>query len=410
VQRTTYAQIPAGMNPSAKTPTFCAEPEAQVWLGGIVRGATDMALEAFGETVAAVLVVGGLSRGEASVLRDDGRLCLLGDVDMLLVLRRPTDWRRARKLALDIGRRATRDLGDDARAATIDYGLTHTEHLRSGIRPSIFAFDLRQHGIVTWGDPDLLVRMPSIDASGIPRDDALRLVMNRILEWLLLGRSGIASEDGGPRRAYRVVKIVLDVAGAALAFAGEYEPLYARREAALARLLRSNDSLRQAIGSPEAFMRALALAVRAKVRPGGELLAQAGSPEFIEAALGWAEAIWTWQMRTVSGLEGAGFRELVDRYLAGESPLQRMIGWAKFYRHPLRPNDAPGPLGMGRRLFVASPQRLTYAAALLLHGGLRRQRSDWMREADALLPASAGPSADFLRRLDETWNWLVRFN
>src|SRR5262249_8414129 len=127
--------------------------------------------------------------------------------------------------------------------ASLEFGPVHVGYLRRA-EPSIFVHDLRRHGKVLWGPPDLLERMPSFGPEAIPREDALRLLLNRTTERLeRYARIPRLGADALLDVAYQRLKIVLDLAGSALAFSGLHCASYAARPSRLNALVRETPSL-----------------------------------------------------------------------------------------------------------------------------------------------------------------------
>jgi hypothetical protein len=244
-------------------------------------------------------------------------------------------------------------------------------------------------------------------AAAIPASDAIALVMNRMVELLDL-EGGAESREA---RAYHAVKIMLDLAGSALAFTGRYVSPYAGRPEPFAALTRSLPDLEKSLKNADMFIERLRWAARCKHSPTEALLLDAERDDVLGAIAGWAQALWMWEVRRVLGQPSATLPQLVEGYLAREPLARRLKGWAKFCLHPLRPRGALRPFRSARLFFEGSPQSLTYASALLLYGA--RFGDDTGRSvarAASLLPVPvmnelAGISPDDVCAL---WRWLIR--
>jgi hypothetical protein len=101
----------------------------------------------------------------------------------------------------------------------------------------VFSYELRECGRTVWGDPDDLLRIPAIASSGILREDAWRLLCNRMVEVMEM------AVTSPPRNRflsvafrYRVIKLFLDMATSYLVFIGEYAPSYRKRQEAISRM------------------------------------------------------------------------------------------------------------------------------------------------------------------------------
>lgn len=332
----------------------------------------------------AVILTGSFSRGEGSVLLTNPHHRILGDVEFLVIARPPFDYPRLRREMKILGQRATKQLRTLGYDAAIEYSPAGRGYLERAIRPSVFTFDLLAHGKTVAGDPALLDAVPRFDRSAIPREDAVRLVMNRMMEIHALK---LRRHLEPLVEAYVGVKTVLDLAGSILAFEGRYLSTYRGRDEALGEV-----SYRAGLESD------LARSVRLKLHPREEELLR-DAPR-LDAALDRALDVWRWEMERLVG--GKDIRELLNGFLSSERMWQTVRGWIKYYTHPLRPSREGVSLGRSLRLFFrASPQRLAYASALLAHQGEREG-------AAYLLPStgSGGP----LPQAIELWSWLVRNN
>jgi len=173
----------------------------------------------------AVILTGSLSRGEGSLLATPSGFRLLGDVEFLVVFKDASGWPTIRRQMADVSRRATSSLGADGALAGIEYGPVGPAYFPRKMQPSIFAFDLLTHGKVLWGRREILDEARTFPVSAIPPEDAIALIMNRMVELLDI-------EDAEPNpqtRAYHGVKIMLDLAGSVLAFTGRHVSSYAGR-------------------------------------------------------------------------------------------------------------------------------------------------------------------------------------
>jgi hypothetical protein len=232
------------------------------------------------------------------------------------------------------------------------------------------------------------------------------------VELLILEDETRRAGEPAEEHAYQLVKTTLDVAGSALAFAGRYADRYADRRDAFDSLLDSSADLRATLPDRAGFMRELDWATACKLAPTDDLLLDGHFEEGLRAVVTAAKRLWLWEVRRLLGRAAESFGELFEAYLGREPAWQRLRGWAKLYRHPLRP---PGSVSLGRAarlLFKASPQTLTYGTALLtywaatgepLPGGPARA----MSLLPVHVPGSRSPS---IQEIGHLWRWLVRNN
>lgn len=164
-----------------------------------------------------LLLTGSVARGEPVWQRHAGRWRLCGDIDLIAISRDPRQaavCRPAlhRALAAAIERASLQaDLSLSAG------GVGFLERLP----PSIFSFELRTAGEVLWGERTLLTRVPRCPIAAIPREDAWRLLNNRMVELV-----AALAEGPGAAAVLAMDKLYLDMTASWLLFAGGYA-LYA---------------------------------------------------------------------------------------------------------------------------------------------------------------------------------------
>jgi len=366
----------------------------------------------------AVVLTGSFARGEGTVLRlADGTLKVLGDAEFFVVVPRLADaWRRRRDLAA-WGREMSGRLGARGIRLDVEFGPVDVGFFRRRARPSIFVHDLRAHGKVLSGPRDLLDAIPPFEPPAIPREDALRLLLNRIVEQLeTWDRLPALDADGILDAAYQRLKLTLDLAGAALAFAGTHTALYRRRPAALARLAAETPSL--AARLPAGFADELARAARAKLDPAGHFPAPPPRASLAEqrawlrarmqAAAPAALGILRWQLGQLQGRD-APLEALLDGFLRSAPFVERARAWVKLALNPLPP---PRPVSHARaaRLFwTSTPRALIHAAAAHAYAALGAATPpDVARFLPLARRARPVDAAEQRRAVVALWRWCVR--
>ncbi len=388
---------------------FCPDPLRDQAIRPVVQRALAFLLERVGAThLEAIILTGSLARGEGSVLLRPNSFRLLGDVELLVILQPPFNWPETRRRMVELSRQATREIGKEGRLASIEYGPAGISYLQRTIRPCIFAYDLFHHGKVVWGRTDILGEIKPFGAEAIPREDAVKLIMNRMVELLI----EVTPRGNGPdseAHAYRLVKTTLDLAGSALAFAGEYVSPYGERQKPFDALFAISPELKATIHAPKQFQEELEIATHCKLAPTVELLFRDGLSQRVTNVLAWTKGFWLWEMRRLLGHPSGRFPELLEGYLRREPLRQHLKGWIKYLIHPLRPRGGLALFRVGRLLPRASPQTLIYAAALLACDGMVEGREDWEHCAASLLPVPP-QNGDLRYQVGELWRWLVRNN
>lgn len=389
---------------TAKEPTaYCAVPEGDAWLRPRVEAARDLVLgELTTSSVEGLILTGSLARGEGSVLCEHGRLRLLGDVEFLLIVRGQPRWREFRRRLHELGRRATEQLSEGESAFPVEYTPADIAYLRKRARPSVFAWDLCQHGRVLHGRPDLLCEVPGFDRAALPPEDSVETLMNRGLE-LLAARNTERSQE---LRDYAAVKALVDLAGSALAFTGAYDSLVSRRPAAFRALLARHTGLETELDDPERLSALVDAAAEVKLRPTAPGLEELAGHAEGGSVLRWISDLWHWEVGQMVGRPGAPTEELIRAYLAHEALGNRLRGWAKYAWHPLRPSSARLNPGLLRQAARGSPRRLVYSAAVCAIEGAE----GWEERARHLLPAARPEGDRMLQEIIESWTWLIRNN
>jgi hypothetical protein len=397
---------------------LCAESRHEAAIRGLLEGCVDFVRRRLSPpTLRGVILTGSFARGEGSVLSMPWGLKVLGDIEFFVVLERGSDYQRLRPEMTTWGSVAAATLGAGRVRASLEFGPVALAYLRRA-DPSIFVHDLRHHGKVLWGPPDLLDEMPALRAEAIPREDALRLLLNRTIEQvdahdLVPALDADAVLDVG----YQQLKIVLDLAGSALAFNGLHCASYAERPPRLARLIRETPSLARRL--PPGFERELARATAAKLAPDdydfagtdGETLADRRRA-LRERLVGLAPAMMgllAWELEQIVGAHD-DLDVLLDRYLAAQSLGRRAWEWTKLLRNPL---PAPLPLSplVAARLFRRStPRALIYAAGVRAYRGLAGAPDGEPIERWLPLARGARPRDPAARRraIVALWRWCVR--
>jgi hypothetical protein len=365
----------------------------------------------------AIVLTGSFARGEGTVLATGDGLRVLGDFEFFVVLPGGPGARLRRQMAA-WGREASARLAARNVRAEVEFGPVELDFFPHRARPSIFVHDLRNHGKVLWGRQDVLDLIPPFGTEDIPREDALRLTFNRMIEQLatwerLEGLDGDALLDA----AYQRLKLTLDLAGSALAFAGVHTSIYRERPAAWTRLLAETPSLEAAL--PPDFPDELAAATRAKVDPGALEGFGVRAPlaeqrrelrRTMLAAVPATIAILRWELEQLLGA-GGELPDLLARYARTPSLRRRAWDWAKLVLNPL---PAPLPIShmKAARLFWRStPRGLVYAAGVRAYLELGRKGAA-PDEIAHLLPLSARArprdAAAQRRAIVALWQWSLR--
>lgn len=366
-----------------------------------------------------IVLMGSFGRGEGTVLPVGRHLRVLGDIELFVLLATEVDFRRLRPQFAEWSREASATIGSTDVRVELEFGPVEVGYLKRAV-PSIFVHDLRAHGKVLWGPPDVLEAIPPFRPDAIPREDALNLLFNRTVEQLeAYDRVETLRDEGLLDAAYQRLKLLLDLAGSALAFAGSHESSYGRRPVAFANLLAETPSLARLL--PPGFNGALAAAARAKIAPEeGQLLAAvAGAPaeqvrawirNEIRGAIPATTAVLRWELGQLVGIQG-DLPSLLARYLPAPALGRRIWDWAKLTFNTLPAPVSISPLRAARLFWASTPRALLYAAATLAYLDLIEPNAH-ARTITTLLPMGRRqvPTTDDEQRkaVVALWRWCVR--
>jgi hypothetical protein len=402
--------------------------------------------EVFGARLRSVVLTGSLARDEATWI-EDGEYCkVLGDAEFLLVLESTAGLSSASTIEL-MREEIENSLERRGIACRVGLSAVHPRYFKR-LRPSIFAYELTKCGQVVWGDWDILALVPAFSAEDIPREDAWRLLANRMIE--LLEVAGAANGTGARTLLpgtvpcnpipvscspffYCTLKLYLDMATSLLVFAGAYEPTYRGRARALRLLHKASEAgSHDKVGRFPFDLQGLSERVSActALKLGQDSSAGRGlAPELKEGggtlwldAVEYANRLWRWELASLVSerlvgpplrvcperSEGAAYqadarrydflklsdRELMRQWMGLQPVGQRLRGWAYVLRRCGWHRSWRGWPRWARLGGKASPRYWVYAAACEL----------FFRLGDLLAPVGELRGADV--DIEELASWL----
>ena len=214
--------------------------------------------------------------------------------------------------------------------------------------------------------------------------------------------------------AYQRLKLRLDLAGSALAFAGAHVSSYTERPRAFAALLAREPALAALL--PHGFEDDLARAAEAKVSPDPDEVLPPGPEEAqrkwvraeIAAAVPATAALLRWELGRLLGGD-APLPALLERWTRAQPWRPRARGWAKLALHPM---PAPLPLSPARaaaRAWRSTPRALAHVAGVHAYLALGEDAPP-SGAAARLLPLAAPPATAEAERaaVIAFWRWCVR--
>lgn len=341
---------------------------------------TRKVVDLFGSDLSALILTGSLARGEGSLIRRRDGWEVLGDAEFLVILR------DGAKLISDpefgrVGRQMTRELKELGIACHLDLSAAHVDYFQK-MRPHIFAYELRSCGRTLWGDAKVIKSIPAFAAGEIPREDAWRLLCNRIIEQLRIVRRLYSDEqDSWEQTVYVCNKFLLDLGTSLLVFLDQYEPTYQLRAEKIEQLARDGTAARLPFSLAE-FSRRVRELTAIKLRP--ELDRSLGESDLSpqarrDAALSrwleavpYARALWEWEVALLVGAEpeGSSAADPWRKLLRAQPAAEKLRGWLYLFSNPEFHFTARQLPRWARHLPTASPRYLTYVAASRLYFSL----------------------------------------
>jgi len=331
-----------------------------------------------GSDLLALILTGSLARDEASTVDDGSGLRFLSDAEFLVVVRSRT----ARSLHSQLTARVEVALARLGLRIHISLALVQPGYLAL-LPPHIFTYELRSCGQVIAGDAAILASIPEYTVSELSREDAWRLLANRMTEFLE-SAGDIGHKTPSPETQYRAVKLFLDMATSLLVFLDEYEPTYQGRTTRLVTLAASDPS-RFPFPAME-FTTRVAQCTAFKLSPEGF----DPPASLCRDAIDYARRLWTWELRSLTGASGSDevlFRQHCRQLstlatLRGWMYAVRTEGWHQGWRHWSR----------WLTLFTrGTPRYCIYEAAHLVFCQLPADsapKQELARKVEQLLPVS----------------------
>lgn len=338
--------------------------------------------QAFGPHLIAIVFTGSMARGEATHIDDDLGTRVLGDAEFFLVFEARTSL--PSKTAVDpLTGEIERRLADRRVWCNLELTAVHPEYFRR-LNPAIFAYELRACGQVVWGEPSVLSLIPAFSVAEIPREDAWRLLSNRIIECLEVAPD-LLKAKGSEKFLYRLVKLYLDMATSFLVFVGDYRPTYRARDQALRQIAERNQGTAEFPLPLHMFSKQVTACTEFKLEGGREFPFIIADPDHRTDRVLWRDAVdyvrrlWRWELTQLTEEPSTSAdRRLMERWMSFQ-PLSRRLrgwlvvlrecGWWRSYRH------WPRWAGLARR---ASPRYWVYTAASELFFSLPDEVAPWL--------------------------------
>lgn len=323
-----------------------------------------------------LILTGSSARGEATIALTPSRVYWLSDLEFLVVVGNSASIRQEGHTLDRLSMKVSRRL--QASNVSVAVELTPApERYFASIRPHLFGYELLKCGRQLYGVEDYIGRIPHFNWTEIPREDAWRLISNRIVEWLdyLLGSGRLLL----PRQFYSLVKLYQDLLTSLCLFSGHYAPGYQARAAALEDVVVWAEQNRIGI-DPTLFRQAVRTTIEFKLDPcsGFEWLWQsdatdlqaalreAGRARLHDALPATAGAVWRWQAVQIARASSRHHRSAWSEVRRIYGWRDRIRGWGKLLLLAQRRSKANAFGRMVRLFFQGTPRSLIYACAVRL--------------------------------------------
>lgn len=345
----------------------------------------------WGDRIRAVILTGSLARNEATFVRQGDRHKLFGDADCFIVFQRATALPPDREI-VPLQREIEDSLAQEGLTARVGLSCISPRFLKA-LPPIISTYELRNCGEVLWGDNEALSLVPNFFTQNLSREDAWRMLCNRMIELLAFVEDFSASNaELTPELHYATVKLFLDMATSYLVFAGQYAPSFRERSQRL--LLLADNPPADAPFPLKKFASRVAESTAWKISSEEEDCDR--RVELWHEAISYMRRLWRWEAVQLTGARGeltigalcrlAAKQQNTGQRIRGWLSVARRRGMLKSWRHWPR---------WGRLGLSSTPRYLTYHAAaevafrlpcLVKHAGQPpRLDVDW-RQIQSLLP------------------------
>lgn len=350
-----------------------------------------------GSKARAIILTGSMSRGETTLQFEGSMWRVLGDATFLVVFDGPAD--------LNVGsiEQAIHDelLIQGVKCKVVVVPST-ADNLRA-MKPHIYAYELKERGVVVWGDEKALSLIPAFGAADIPKEDGWWLLCNRMIEQIETAASSSTFSDNSTAVRYRIAKLYLAMSACYLLVTGAYEPSYQSRAERLKEIAQHDPNA----PAPISLTRFADVVSRCTDM---KLYGEAGVslkdfPRWQDAVAD-AEVIWRWALAEITDLgENTGREQLLRALASRQTITARAKGWLRAaVSH--RSGMVQESLRWTRFALSSSPRYLVYGAASELFFMSQKPASAGTEQLSAVarrLPISLKRS-----KSDLSWNVIAK--
>lgn len=323
------AGFPDGDAASGSQDRFFREenpPEGVMEKSEVVRRICDVvaaeANKAFGGRMVSLILTGSAARDEVTAVSCGEKWKLLSDAEFLAVVQ--AENRADAETAVLVRKESAKKLRGQGIEVAVDMAVVTRPYFQD-LPPHIFSYELRSCGKVISGDPAVLRLIPSFAAQEISKEDAWRLLCNRMIEqFAFLDDLESSAAELTPRLEYATVKLYLDMATSYLVFAGQYAPTYRERADRLLKL--ASQPSGDAPFPLTKFASRVAACTSWKLS--GDEESSVGGMEFWNEAVSCMRRLWRWEMIQMTHASGELTVASLSKRLAEQvTAKQRFRAW-----------------------------------------------------------------------------------
>jgi hypothetical protein len=371
----------------------------------ICRAAVSVLSSEYGDALDSMVLTGSMARDEATCVWNGELWTILGDAEFLFSFKENRQHSPIGDLH-QISQKIESALQDQRIECSVDLGPVPSNYF-SKLPPHVFSFELKACGKQVFGHTDVLSQIPNFSTAEISREDAWRLLCNRLLELFEHSEDLLVPDTRQSERLrYKLVKLYLDMATTFLIFNGQYAPTYAERCANLLSLIQSGVHANvSGVDLPD-FAKQVSLCTLAKLNP--ERVGPNAPSVSVREAIRVAHALWRWELRKLTRSPVSSSDSDLMRDFSSQRPTSRRLrGWAFAVRavgvvHSLR--DAPRWLWLAAK---GSPRDLIYLVGTALLFKLEDDAGsvDGLHDSDQASLAGLLPKRDFPELKSRALGW-----
>jgi len=302
-------------------------------------------------TIKSIILTGGLTRKEGSVIRYGKRIEVFSDYDLLVLVDKVTY--KIRKQLRNVSTRLTKEFSREGLPSHVDIAPISIQAL-SNMKARMFTLELKEYGKSLYGE-DHREYMPDLKAEDIQQEDSLRMLHNRIAGVLEYFDPGIflwkerKDESLAKFLLYHIAKNLIDLGSSLLSFEKMYVCTYRERVEVLKERFEKFNISEKYLPLPEIVEEWTEFKLNPDIEgllkergygnPDYEDMIELGKELWFEH-VGYVEALWKYEVQKRYNTEETDISKLIDVYFESNNTLREQL--AGCYRYVVKkPADFP---------------------------------------------------------------------